>query len=96
MRAVLHAEAEEELTEAALYLERERRGAGERFFDAFYVARDFIELHPRAGRPVDFAARAFDIAGFSYDLIYTQWKDELYIVAIAHHRRRPGYWFDRL
>lgn len=96
MRAVLHAAAESELTEAALYIESQRRGSGNRFLEAFAAARDFALAHPRAGRPSHGGARAACIEGFSYDLIYTTWSDDLVIIAIAHHRRRPAYWFDRL
>jgi hypothetical protein len=33
---------------------------------------------------------------FPYRLIYAVGEDELFVLAIAHERRRPGYWGDRL
>lgn len=33
---------------------------------------------------------------FPYRLVYMVVSDEIVIVAVAHERRRPGYWQDRL
>jgi hypothetical protein len=32
---------------------------------------------------------------FPYSLIYAALVDEIRILAVAHHSRRPGYWRDR-
>jgi hypothetical protein len=32
---------------------------------------------------------------FPYKIVYRERADDLYIVAIAHTSRRPGYWKDR-
>jgi plasmid stabilization system protein ParE len=96
MSAELHAEAESELTEAAAYLERQRVGYGERFLAAFDSARDFLVDHPRSGRSARFGVRRWPVRGFSYDIVYLLEADQVFIVAVAHHRRRPGYWRSRL
>jgi hypothetical protein len=33
---------------------------------------------------------------FPYSLFYTIDSGDLLILAVAHHRRRPGYWVGRL
>jgi hypothetical protein len=33
---------------------------------------------------------------FSFSLIYSVEANEILIVAVAHHGRRPGYWNDRV
>jgi hypothetical protein len=33
---------------------------------------------------------------FPYSIIYLVERNEIVIVAVAHHKRRPGYWLDRL
>jgi len=92
----LHDEAKVELAEAAAYLEKQRRGYGERFIAAFESARQFVVAHPRSGRPQPFDVRAWSVEGFSYSIVYTLEADDVFIIAIAHHRRRPGYWRSRL
>jgi len=92
----LHKEAEAELVKAAAYLERERSGYGDRFIAAFESARELVVAHPRLGRPQPFDVRAWSIQGFSYSIVYTLDGDDVFIIAVAHHRRRPGYWRSRL
>jgi toxin ParE1/3/4 len=38
------------------------------------------------------AHRQYLVDGFPYRLIYRERVDDLYIVAVAHASRRPGYW----
>src|SRR5258708_5751119 len=92
----LHDEAKAEIVKAAAYLETQRRGYGDRFVAAFEAAREFIIDHPRSGRPEPFDVRAWSIQGFSYSIVYTLEGDDVFIIAVRHHRRRPGYWRSRL
>ncbi|MBA3346286.1 MAG: type II toxin-antitoxin system RelE/ParE family toxin [Gemmatimonadales bacterium] len=32
---------------------------------------------------------------FPYSLLYRIETDRIYVLAVMHHRRRPGYWTDR-
>jgi toxin ParE1/3/4 len=36
------------------------------------------------------------LPGLPYSVIYTETDDTVRVVALAHHRRRRGYWKDRL
>jgi plasmid stabilization system protein ParE len=33
---------------------------------------------------------------FPYFVVFLDWQDEIYIVAVAHAKRRPGYWMKRI
>lgn len=33
---------------------------------------------------------------FSYTLVFLELKEDIRVIAVAHLRRRPGYWLDRL
>jgi|GEM_PF-225276 len=35
-------------------------------------------------------------AKFSYSLLYSIEEDHIFIIAVAHQHRKPGYWIDRL
>lgn len=88
----LHAEAEDELLERALALGEIR---GHEFLDAFReVARD-LATYPKMGR-VSGRVRKFRIAGYRCSIVYLHHAGEIYIIAIAHHSRRPDYWRHRL
>jgi plasmid stabilization system protein ParE len=92
----LHDEAKTEVAEAAAYLESQRRGYGGRFIDAVESAREFVVNHPRCGHPESFDVRVWPVQGFSYSLVYTLEGDDVFIIAVRHHRRRSGYWRSRL
>lgn len=96
MSAELHDGASAELTDAAAYLERQRDGYGDRFIAAFDSARDFLVNYPRSGRSTRYGVRIWPVEGFPYDIVYFLRGDDVFIVAVAHHRRRPDYWRSRL
>lgn len=96
MRLALHAAADRELTESAVYLEQQRPRLGDEFLDAFDVVRRELVDFPLRGRPAEEGARRIRIGKFSYDIVYILRNGSIVVVAIAHQRRRPGYWRSRL
>jgi hypothetical protein len=47
---------------------------------------------PRHGR----CARRYVVPRFPFSSVYRMREDEVEIIAVAHGRRRPGYWRSRL
>lgn len=41
-------------------------------------------------------ARRVVLKRFPYFIVFFDWQDEVYIVAIAHAKRQPGYWKGRV
>ena len=93
---VLHPDAERELQEAAEWLERERSYYGVLFLNAFDTAVSRLLQYPRAGRSVGRSLRRWVLRSWKYSIIYSIEEYGIYIVAVAHQRRRPGYWRNRL
>lgn len=92
--------AEEELTAAGQWYDRERRGLGERFLDAVVLARQRIEADPLTlpfaeHYPGSREVRRCPVEGFPYQVIFEIRPDELVVLAVAHCSRRPGYWSRR-
>jgi toxin ParE1/3/4 len=56
-----------------------------------------IEQHPEIGSPRRGhpAARHWTVRGFPYVVVYRVRPSDLYVVAVAHAKRRPGYWKNR-
>ena len=48
--------------------------------------------HPGVGTAWHRSKRRFRMKRFPYSLIYTVSGEEIRILAVAHHARRPGYW----
>ena len=55
-------------------------------------AREF----PQSGSPLSGAVRQRVLTSFAYSVLYVDTPAEIIVVAIAPHRRRPGYWRRRL
>ena len=94
-------EADAEYREAGRWYEGRRTGLGLEFFDAIDAAIDRIWRFPASGEPVprvprDLPVRRSAVTRFPYHVVYLDTPDAIRILAIAHDRRRPGYWKDRV
>jgi len=94
-------EASAELEDAALWYESRRMGLGVEFIEAFEAVLDQIGLWPELGHvvpglPADVPARRLPLARFPYHVAYLDWNGVIRVLAVAHDRRRPGYWFSRI
>ena len=89
--------ASAELAEAGRWYESRRPGWGARLLTAVTAAMVLIESHPEIGSPRHGhrAARQFRVRGFPYVLAYRIRPTDVYVVAVAHAKRRPGYWRHR-
>jgi len=96
MRAVFLRPARIELLEAVAYYEGESPGLSDRLLAEVRHGLDFIRSHPSASPLISHDVRRKLLHRFPYSLLYSVEKDFLLIVAFMHHKRRPGYWADRL
>ena len=88
--------AEEEMTEASLFYEAASVGLGNDFLSDVERAIDVLCEHPNLGREVGFGLRRWLLHRFPFSIIYSVEPDAVLIVAVAHYRRRPDYWKERL
>ena len=91
-RARFLPEAEDEFAEAAEFYERAELGLGAAF--ALEVERtiDRICAFPESGTKFSASTRGRITANFPFWVIYRADGTEVTIIAIAHQRRKPGYW----
>lgn len=93
--AIFHPEARAEMRESVEFYEVHLDGLGFRFLAAVEQAAERISTHPEAGTPLAGGFRKRIVPGFPYSIIYRVWEDYVYLVAVAHQHRRPGYWRER-
>ena len=96
MRARFLRPAEAEVDDAVRYFDEQRDGLGHRFEQDLIQTITFVTDHPFTGMALTSNVRKFRLRTFRYNIIYVVDGDELVIVAVAHHRRHPGYWRGRL
>jgi plasmid stabilization system protein ParE len=96
-RLRVHPAADREATEATIWYGEGSEDAAGNFARAVRDGLDAIRQRPAAwplwqGSEV----RCKVLRRFPYSIFYLVEPDAVVIVAIAHHRRRPGYWKQRL
>lgn len=94
-------EADDEYQNAGRWYEERRTGLGVEFFDAVDATTNHVLDLPRNRRTgprlsAELPVRRLGVRRFPYHMIYLETRDELRILAVAHDRRRPGYWRSRL
>ena len=89
----LHPEAQEDLREAAeFYREQAGTTLSKSFLAEFEHSVGLLLQYPRLGAMWRHGKRRLVTRRFPFGVIYTVVGDEIRILAIAHHSRRPGYW----
>jgi toxin ParE1/3/4 len=89
-------EAEEELVEGALYYARESGPElGHAFITEFERSVEILRAHPTLGAIWRGQVRRLPLRRFPYSIVYMLQKQEVRIFALAHQRRRLGYWRSR-
>lgn len=94
-------EAVKEVDDAVLWYEDRREGLGLAFLAALDRAIESITRRPQAAALIDGVAegleiRRISIRRFPYFVAYLVLDEAIVVLAVAHERRRPRYWSDRL
>ena len=85
---------EESRAAFAWYRERNPRAAAQFLFE-LDQAIESIAAYPDAWPPYLDGTRRKLLRRFPFALVYRMREERLQIIAVAHQRRRPGYWVGR-
>jgi toxin ParE1/3/4 len=96
MKFKFHPEAELELAEAADFYEAGLSGLGGDFSDEVERVISLLLEQPELGTRTDDNLRHFVLRRFPFSVVYAAADQLLYVVAIAHGSRKPGYWRNRI
>lgn len=95
MTAELHPLAGQELTEASQFYEARAVGLGADFLDHVESLVGLLTQLPDLGRSHGEGIRSFPTRRFPYSLVYQVLGDRLFVLAVAHQRRKPRCWAGR-
>lgn len=90
-----HPEAEEEFSAAIEYYEERETGLGYDFSVEVFTAIHNITNHPAAWPVVEEDIRRCLVNRFPFGVLYSIEPNGIFIIAVMHQRRRPGYWKER-
>jgi plasmid stabilization system protein ParE len=88
--------ATQELFHAIAYYESLHQGLGSRLREDVEATTERAVAFPESGSPGPAGTRRRMLHRFPYWLVYTDEGNQIVIHALAHHRRLPGFWVDRL
>jgi hypothetical protein len=91
-----HPEALAEFAEAARFYERQQKGLGLRFIDAFEGALSRLKRNSNLFRTVEGDVRKCRLMRFPYGVLFRERANATEIVALMHLHREPNYWKRRI
>ena len=90
---VFHRAARRELDDAMAWYEQRQRGLGLDLADEVERVLNRIQQDPAGGSPYkDIGYRLRFVRRFPYVIYYLELDESIWIAAVAHGKRRPGYW----
>jgi toxin ParE1/3/4 len=96
----VHPEARGELRAAALWYETQRAGLGDEFVDEVTAVIAALSDAPNVWSrwpnvPQHLNIHRAQVERFPYAVAYQVADENLYVLAVAHQKRRPLYWLAR-
>jgi plasmid stabilization system protein ParE len=95
MKVKFQAAAGAELVEAITYYDARQPGLGRRFHQEILRTLDWVAANPNVPR-LRGNYRRVNLVVFPYFIIYLTEPDGIWVVAVGHVHRKPGYWLGRM
>jgi toxin ParE1/3/4 len=93
---IIHTEAIREFDSAIAYYEDQKIGLGLDLLSQVEEALGKIQQNPNLGTQHTIAGvLRYVIQGFPYLIFYVELEEFIWVIAIAHGKRRPNYWKKR-
>jgi toxin ParE1/3/4 len=92
---VFHPAARDEVEEAVDFYEIQRDDLGQDFHVEFKAALKRVVENPKLFAVEIGEFRACMLKRFPYTIFFIDLEDQIWVGAVAHQKRRPGYWAKR-
>jgi plasmid stabilization system protein ParE len=88
----LSSAAERDIAEARAWYADQEPGLDLSFQNELDLALRLVQVHPIAFPSVHRSIRRVNLRRFPYSVFYIQRRDHIFVLAVVHHARSPGYW----
>jgi len=95
LRVTFHEAARDELADAVTFYNDRSEGLGAALVEDVNRVIDHVVVHGEMGVVVRPGVRRILLRRFPFSLLHNASDERVRILALMHHRRRPGYWADR-
>lgn len=96
MRVEFTEPALRELEDAIEFYNFQAKGLGGKFLDEVLETIELITRFPKLWSFHSVNTRKAVLRKFPFYLIYSELKDRIFIIAVAHQNREPEYWINRI
>jgi plasmid stabilization system protein ParE len=92
----IHELARREAAQATVWYAERNRSVARRFQDELLGGFSNAAASPLRYPSYLHGTRRALLQKFPYFIVFFDWQDEVYVVAVTHAKRRPGYWARRV
>ncbi len=92
----IQSQAQHEINEAFEWYFKRNPGAAGAFLTEIGAGMAQIASHPQLYPSYTVNTRRCVLSGFPYSVVFQEKDDIILVVAVAHAKRRPGYWRGRI
>ena len=91
-----HPDVEQEVGDGYTWYETQMSGLGEDFLHELETGLVSVQTMPEAWATVTPGFRRYLLQKFPYGIIYQLTSQSIFVVAVMHLNRKPGYWKERI
>ncbi len=95
-KIVFHPDIASEIKASYNWYHEQAAGLGDDFLAELEAAYDAIMELPETWPKFQKGFRRFLLSRFPYSIIYKDTDKNIFVIAVMHNSRRPGYWFGRI
>ncbi len=95
-KLIFHPDVYHELKNSYEWYENQANGLGDNFLSELEEAYQVIVELPGTWPKFKKGFRRFILTKFPFSVIYKETPQSIFIVAIMHNSRKPGYWLKRM
>jgi len=90
-----HPDVAKDLKSSYLWYQSQAQGLGDDFLNELETAYNAIQELPTTWPLFQHGFRRYLLSRFPFSIIYKEHLEFIYIVAVMHNSRKPGYWVKR-
>jgi plasmid stabilization system protein ParE len=91
-----HPAARREIKASHAWYDQRSADAADGFYEELLPAIDRVQRRPQLHPPYLYATQRAVFDRYPFSIVYREKPREIQIIAVAHAKRRPGYWMKRL
>ena len=95
-KIVFHPEIASEIKASYNWYQEQATGLGEDFIAELEAAYDAIAELPETWPKFQKGFRRYLLTRFPFSIIYKDTNESIFVIAVMHNSRKPGYWLNRI